>query len=167
MSGASVETSDEEVVSAPADGLDEFVVRNETAVLQSNQDEEQFDSIIQPTKEEHPSRYSAELDKIRAALTSDNIDISSIDQPIALDDYSDDENVEEESSGEFTEQLNPSLSQALDNSVQETSVAQSDDEWEWEYVDENGNPIEGAEGDEEWEWEYVEDDGSTDEGNNK
>ena len=34
----------------------------------------------------------------------------------------------------------------------------NDQEWEWDYVDENGNPISSDGEDEEWEWEYVEED---------
>ena len=123
------------------------------------------------------SRYSAELDKIRAALTSDNIDISSLDEPIALDDYDDDANVSEEeeddaykaakhySDTEIPENVSPEPSaQPL------SSSKENEDDWEWEYVDEDGNPVpqdENATNDEDWEWEYVEDDSSGTEDNNK
>ena len=49
-------------------------------------------------------------------------------------------------------------------------VEYTEEEWEWEYVDENGNPIpqdESNADDEDWEWEYVEDDSSITEDNNK
>ena len=110
-----------------------------------------------PARQEQHSRYSEELDKIRAALTSDNVDISSIDQPIALDDYSDDENVSDEEETDFSNTLDSAFSSQPETSQEKAST---DDEWEWEYVDENGNPIEGGDGEgEDWEWEYVEDDG--------
>jgi hypothetical protein len=98
--------------------------------------------IKQPTPS--VSRYQAELDKIRDALTSDNVDISSLDSPIALDDYSDDENIHE------------------DDTVTQSSTAssspstKSDDDWEWEYVEDDGS----SQDSDDWEWEYVEDDGS-------
>ena len=122
----------------------------------------------QPISEEHEhqSRYSAELDRIRAALTSDSVDISSLDQPIALDDYDDDENV---GKNDYDEEnvlpVTPQASAPQASAEAETSPAtsadgdSSDEDWEWEYVDENGNeiPAEGGD-DEDWEWEYVEDD---------
>ncbi len=101
-----------------------------------------------------PSRYSEELDRIRAALTSDNIDISSLDQPIALDDYSDDESILNRE-----DDLASVLPQAEEATSQPTESETSDsEEWEWEYVDENGNPVAATSDDDEWEWEYVEDD---------
>lgn len=122
----------------------------------------------QPISEEHEhqSRYSAELDRIRAALTSDSVDISSLDQPIALDDYDDDENVgkndyDEESVLHATPQASTQQAPAEAETSPATSADgdSSDEDWEWEYVDENGNeiPAEGGD-DEDWEWEYVEDD---------
>ena len=122
----------------------------------------------QPISEEHEhqSRYSAELDRIRAALTSDSVDISSLDQPIALDDYDDDENVgkndyDEESVLPATPQtpVQQPPAEAETSPVTSADGDSSDEDWEWEYVDENGNeiPAEGSD-DEDWEWEYVEDD---------
>ena len=122
----------------------------------------------QPISEEHEhqSRYSAELDRIRAALTSDSVDISSLDQPIALDDYDDDENVgkndyDEKSVLPATPQASTQQAPAEAETSPATSADgdSSDEDWEWEYVDENGNeiPAEGGD-DEDWEWEYVEDD---------
>ena len=122
----------------------------------------------QPISEEHEhqSRYSAELDRIRAALTSDSVDISSLDQPIALDDYDDDENVgkndyDEESVLPATPQtpVQQPPAEAETSSATSADGDSSDEDWEWEYVDENGNeiPAEGSD-DEDWEWEYVEDD---------
>ena len=122
----------------------------------------------QPISEEHEhqSRYSAELDRIRAALTSDSVDISSLDQPIALDDYDDDENVgkndyDEESVLPATPQtpVQQPPAEAETSPVTSADGDSSDEDWEWEYVDENGNeiPAEGGD-DEDWEWEYVEDD---------
>ncbi|MCM1323646.1 MAG: hypothetical protein NC218_05750 [Acetobacter sp.] len=136
--------------------LDTFITPDET-VIQTPQNRTQ--SV---TPNESQSRYSEELNKIRAALTSDNIDISSIEQPIALDDYSDDENVHDDINDILME-----TSQETSNEATHTSTDNSsEEEWEWEYVDENGNPIEASdEEDGDWEWEYVEDD--SDENNNK
>ena len=70
--------------------------------------EQHFDASQQSQEPQH-SRYSEELDKIRAALTSDNVDISSLDQPIAIDDYSDDENVGEDEVVDFSSNLDAVL----------------------------------------------------------
>jgi len=137
------------------------------------------------------SRYSAELDKIRAALTSDSIDISSLDEPIALDEYSDDENVlddtqtpvntntasdtntdatsEDDWEYEYVEDDSNSENQSPDSvSAPAADEDNGDGDWEWEYVDENGNPAstEGTD-DEDWEWEYVEDENSSSNDENK
>ena len=108
------------------------------------------------------SRYSAELDKIRKALTSDNVDISSIDEPIALDDYGDDDNLveddlslDDENSDEWEYEYVEDVSSEEELSTEPDNNAQ--DNWEYEYVDENGNPIEPS-SDDDWEWEYVEED---------
>lgn len=106
---------------------------------------------------EHPSRYSMELDRIRKALTTDNIDISSLDEPIALDEYSDDENLADDD----TEAPLASETTAAQYSTQTgdnmAATSENEEEWEWEYVDENGNPMTENGSDEDWEWEYVED----------
>ena len=128
----------------------------------------------QSDNDDHQSRYSAELDKIREALTSDNIDISSLDEPIALDDYADDENIHDDNLSEVQQNLQNNTADdweyeyvdAVENEnnkpVEQDSSTTNDDDWEWEYVDENGNPAEmnnsGSESDDDWEWEYVEDD---------
>lgn len=134
---------------------------------------------IQQSESREQSRYSAELDKIRQALTSDNVDISSLDEPIALDDYSDDENVAEDDEpvpqtsaddnqeweyeyveDDGTENTNNST----DTSSQDVQGQNDGEDWEWEYVDENGQAAsvpENKENEEDWEWEYVEDDGSS------
>lgn len=154
-------------------------------------------------QQERPSRYSAELDKIRAALTADNVDISSLNEPIALDEYSDDENVGQDSDTFVTDKqvmsdsddyskasvhssddsdyvqsqqissvaVSQSPSNVLDAAASGTvadtaqETAEDGEDWEWEYVDENGNEIPAGE-DEDWEWEYVEDDGKEDKPDN-
>ena len=155
------------------------------------------------SQQERPSRYSAELDKIRAALTADSVDISSLNEPIALDEYSDDENVGKDSdtlvndkqvmsdSDDYSKasvhssddsdyvqsqqissvavSQSPSnvLDAAASGTVADTAQEPAEDgeDWEWEYVDENGNEIPVGE-DEDWEWEYVEDDGEEDKPDN-
>lgn len=142
-----------------SDALDDFIQQDSSHIS-----EEQAPKASQTahSPEQH-SRYSEELDKIRAALTSDSIDVSSINQPIALDDYSDDENVSEDNDADFS---NISGS-ALNSQPVAEEAPSNEEEWEWEYVDENGNPIEGADGEgEDWEWEYVEDDGQENEPDN-
>ena len=154
-------------------------------------------------QQECPSRYSAELDKIRAALTADSVDISSLNEPIALDEYSDDENVGKDSDTLVTDKqvmsdsddyskasvhssddsdyvqsqqissvaVSQSPSNVLDAAASGTvadtaqETAEDGEDWEWEYVDENGNEIPAGE-DEDWEWEYVEDDGEEDKPDN-
>ena len=139
----------------------------------------------------HQSRYSAELDKIREALTSDSVDLSSLDQPIALDDYSDDENVGKDDYDDILSHLSESHENTSDTHIasdaqisptfnsgttasapevsqQNSESPASDDEqdWEWEYVDENGNEVPDDD-DQDWEWEYVEDDDTTNADDNK
>lgn len=142
--------------------------------------------------EVHPSRYSAELDKIREALTSDSVDLSSLDQPIELDDYSDDENVGKDDYDDILSHLSESHDNTSDTHIasdaqasstvnsdttsstpdvsqqnSENTTSDGDQDWEWEYVDEDGNEV-PADDDQDWEWEYVEDDdNSTDADDNK
>ncbi len=123
---------------------------------------------VVPQQEPHQSRYSAELDRIRTALTSDNIDVSSLDQPIALDDYDDDEgilNKEDETMLDSVQSYVPSQDDMQQPVSSQSDGADSED-WDWEYVDENGNPVSTSGDDEDWEWEYVEDDGTEDEPDN-
>ena len=160
----------------------------------ANIDESQENSLVDEeasalasdeTASPRSSRYSAELDKIREALTSDKVDLASLDEPIALDDYSDDENVSEEDDEvsvqkasssatdasssdedweyEYVEDDGKDASDTTSHQAQSQEAENSGDgDWEWEYVDENGNPapVEGSSADEDWEWEYVEDDGN-------
>ena len=149
---------------------------NSEASSQEFADATEIDADNDTSNFDTSSRYSAELDKIRAALTSDNIDISSLDKPIALDDYDDDANVSEDdvyADSGYEETRNDELSansNITSNSVSTPEKTLSDEDWEWEYVDENGNPISADEAntnDQDWEWEYVEDDSSNAEDNNK
>ncbi|MBP3515514.1 MAG: hypothetical protein J6K65_04830 [Alphaproteobacteria bacterium] len=136
-----------------------------SANIVSSSPEMQINEAV-PAPNAASSRYSAELEKIRAALTSDNVDISSLDEPIALDEYSDDENLveDEDSSYDLPDTTTPVLTEKNDVSDDSTS---DDEDWEWEYVDENGNEVnEGSDDDQDWEWEYVEDDGAEDESDN-
>lgn len=149
--------STEPSVSAPEAPLDVNIAHNKNT-----------NAEISEKHEPSQSRYSAELDKIREALTSDNIDISSLDQPIELDDYSDDENVGKDDYDDIlsnTSASTPSANvasapnQSNEVAEQQNASENSDDEdWEWEYVDENGNEVPENSDDEDWEWEYVEDD---------
>ena len=164
--------------------IDSFLNFNEDST--NKQTIEEDDTIIEVdladdviTKEtitstEQPqSRYSAELDKIRAALTSENVDLSTLDEPIALDDYSDDENISDDYDGitsntdddqeweyEYVEEDDDNTIQDTNTVIAEENItstsSDNQEDWEWEYVDENGNPIEGDENSEDWEWEYVE-----------
>ena len=124
-------------------------------------------------KNNYQSRYSAEMDKIRQALTSDNIDISTMDTPIALDEYSDDENISDENNDDWEWEYVEDTTIADDNNqqvqIENIANSDSDDEWEYEYVDEEGNPIENTDDNQDWEWEYVEeeDNENTNDDNNK
>ena len=124
-------------------------------------------------KNNYQSRYSAEMDKIRQALTSDNIDISTMDTPIALDEYSDDENISDENNDDWEWEYVEDTTIADDNNqqfqIENIANSNSDDEWEYEYVDEEGNPIENTDDNQDWEWEYVEeeDNENTNDDNNK
>lgn len=160
----------------PFDNLEAFISNgnDETEDISNGENLDIADTTLlnteteKETEQERPSRYSAELDKIREALTTDNIDISSLDKPIALDDYSDDENVGEDyyTSTDFTKSSsgsNPVLSQPEESSQNSDggSAETNDTDWEWEYVDENGNEIPAEnEDDTDWEWEYVDENGN-------
>jgi hypothetical protein len=119
---------------------------NGISKLSSSEQSTDLESTPTEMKQPKPSvsRYQAELDKIRDALTSDNVDISSLDSPITLDDYSDDENIHEDD----TVTQSPAGSSSPNT--------KSDDDWEWEYVEDDGN----SQDSDDWEWEYVEDDSS-------
>ena len=170
---------------------------------ETTSDDAADDTGTEAFQQERPSRYSAELDKIRAALTADSVDISSLNEPIALDEYSDDENVGQDSDTLVTDKqvmsdsddyskasvhssddsdyvqsqqissvaVSQSPSNVLDAAASGTvadtaqETAEDGEDWEWEYVDENGNEIPAGE-DEDWEWEYVEDDGEEDKPDN-
>ena len=160
------------------DGADEVSDSNEDEISDDEENHEDFTQIQQP-ESKGQSRYSAELDKIRQALTSDNVDISSLDEPIALDDYSDDENVSEDDEPapqasnddsqdweyEYVEDDDAdNTGNVSDDSTQNTQEKNDGEDWEWEYVDENGQAAsvpENKENDDDWEWEYVEDDGNS------
>ena len=155
------------------DSTDKQIIEDDTITEVDLADDVTTKETITST-EQPQSRYSAELDKIRAALTSENVDLSTLDEPIALDDYSDDENISDDYDGttsntdddqeweyEYVEEEDD------DNTIQDTNTviaeenitstsSDNQEDWEWEYVDENGNPIEGDENSEDWEWEYVE-----------
>ncbi len=143
----------ENILNTDENIIDNLSKEEEMSVNSFVEQEEDYQPV-QPT-EPTQSRYSNELDKIRQALTSDDIDLSSIDEPIALDDYMDDENVSEDDSFDVN---------SIDNIEVETQTSDvgapidNDQEWEWDYVDENGNPISSDGEGEEWEWEYVEED---------
>jgi hypothetical protein len=119
---------------------------NDISKPSSSEKDTTLESTQTETKQATPSvsRYQAELDKIRNALTSDNVDISSLDSPITLDDYSDDENIHEDDAA------------AQSSAGSSSPSTKSDDDWEWEYVEDDGN----SQDSDDWEWEYVEDDGS-------
>ena len=178
------------------DGLDNFDFNSN--IIEDKQDnyeevelEESLDSVVsnfdnneitdddiqdinEITQEDTPeqSRYTLELDKIREALTGDSIDLSSLDEPIALDEYSDDEGLEEDNTlsdsqdddeweYEYVEETEATPTEQIAEDEETNTSQTADEEWEWEYVDEDGNPLE-ASTDEDWEWEYVEEDEESD-----
>lgn len=162
--------------------LDEFASDDETEeVLPSENDYETAEedlSNLETEEQEQPSRYSDTLDKIRDALTSDNIDISSLDEPIALDDYSDDENVSEEDTtptkkeapaDNNDEEWEYEYVEDDGSNGEEETTSENGEDWEYEYVDENGNVVtskgDNQEG-EDWEWEYVDEDQADSSDNN-
>jgi len=183
-------TSDIQNDKTAGDGLDSLIgdiqevshisqQNNERSNIPNALDDFSEQPLISPvtSQPETKSRYATELNKIREALTSDDIDISSLDEPIALDDYNDDENVQETSLDDYNDisvinsNMQPVSANDSPRAADETSLpdesTSEDEDWEWEYVDENGNPIEAADGDDgDWEWEYVEDDGSAEETDN-
>lgn len=171
---SNIDTQVEQSDLQPSSSIDDLLME-ENAPLQQDEISSSAPQEVSHASDQHqetPSRYSAELDKIRQALTADSVDLSSLDQPIELDDYSDDENVgkndyyddipQQNNSSTHTQDQQPAATNiASDTSYQEQASsntdASSDEDWEWEYVDENGNEISSDE-DQDWEWEYVEDD---------
>ncbi len=156
----------------PSSSIDDLLM-DENAPLQQDEISSYAPQNVSHASDHHQdtsSRYSAELDKIRQALTADSVDIASLDQPIELDDYSDDENVGKNDYDDDIPQQNNSsgnsqnqqvsvenASANTDNKQPTNTNASDEDDWEWEYVDENGNKI-SADDSQDWEWEYVEDD---------
>ncbi len=85
------------------------------------------------------------------------------EEPISLNDFEDDLDIQTSSAkSDFTDDsyTNPSEEQDWEWEYVDDN-GNTDDDWEWEYVDDNGNT------DDDWEWEYVEDDRDYDETNNK
>lgn len=162
------------------DSTDKQIIEDDTITEVDLADDITTKETITST-EQPQSRYSAELDKIRAALTSENVDLSTLDEPIALDDYSDDENIsddydditsntddDQEWEYEYVEDNETSgLTEFVSEETSSTTQSENQEDWEWEYVDENGNPIEGDENSEDWEWEYVEEEEENNQDNNQ
>lgn len=82
------------------------------------------------------------------------------DNPISLDDISD-----STFSSYDTKSNAPTPSKTTSSSVNtaDNKSDTGDDNWEWEYVDENGNVTDA--GDDDWEWEYVDEDGNVTDAN--
>ena len=162
------------------DSTDKQIIEDDTITEVDLADDITTKETITST-EQPQSRYSAELDKIRAALTSENVDLSTLDEPIALDDYSDDENISDDYDDitsntdnnqeweyEYAEDNETSgLTEFISEETSSTTQSENQEDWEWEYVDENGNPIEGDENSEDWEWEYVEEEEENNQDNNQ
>ena len=181
--------------------LDDLSGADEELTLSEDEENTSTDADVsaptsKSTSSPSGSRYSAELDKIRAALTGDGIDLSSLDEPIALDEYSDDENVPSDTdfSPSSTDDLTTNSADTNDISDDDWEYEYVEDEdandsethssgsengddnstgdWEWEYVDENGNAVpaqsaENSDDNEEWEWEYVDEDEGASDNENK
>lgn len=125
----------------------------------------------QPAKKKNKSTLIIPEDIVSLANLPDTpISLDDIpDSPISLDDIPDSSLTEKpketpaiDLQAEPEKAAKPVLPAENSNN---TSALQTDndDDWEWEYVDENGTP-ESEGSDDEWEWEYVEDDGSADDG---
>ena len=150
-----------------SDETENVNIENENTIISVEDNSLSDINEISSSSNAYQSRYSAELDKIREALTSDNIDLSSLDEPIALDEYSDDENIMEENTSssneaeeweyEYVEDEGVASEQPIEEEQHNNST--SEEEGEWEYVDEEGNPITPSDN-EEWEWEYVDEEGN-------
>ena len=99
------------------------------------------DISAQPKHTETP-KTSASAPKVLPELSDEVVSLDDLDiAPVSLDDIPD-------TSASFEEETPAQeITAAEDNA--------SDTDWEWEYVEENGD-----ENSEDWEWEYVDDDGT-------
>lgn len=99
------------------------------------------DISAQPKHTETP-KTSASAPKVLPELSDEVVSLDDLDvAPVSLDDIPD-------TSASFEEETpTQEIPAAEDNA--------SDTDWEWEYVEENGD-----ENSEDWEWEYVNDDGT-------
>ena len=180
-------TSSLDISNSDISDLNDFIKDDSTSVADEEDEMQDFveEASTNIDKEEVHSEqthsYSSELDKIKEALTSQEIDLSSLEEPIELDDYSDDENVHDEDDNMYKKentysQFDNTVSKPIDennsDNLSETGnapQATSEEDWEWEYVDENGNVVSAPQGsnDDDWEWEYVEEDESSNHENNQ
>ncbi len=180
-------TSDINLQNSDLSDLDDFIKDDSTAATDEEDEIQDFteESPVSVDEEEINSDqrhlYSSELDKIKEALTSKEVDLSSLDEPIELDDYSDDENVHDEDNNIYEKgNVDFQSDDAVSESVEEDQLgnlsetegapqATSDEDWEWEYVDENGNVVSAPQenNDEDWDWEYVEEDEPSNNENNQ
>lgn len=99
------------------------------------------DISAQPKHTETP-KTSASAPKVLPELSDEVVSLDDLDvAPVSLDDIPD-------TSASFEEETPAQEIPAAEDNA-------SDTDWEWEYVEENGD-----ENSEDWEWEYVDDDGT-------
>lgn len=99
------------------------------------------DFSAQPKHTETP-KPSASAPKVLPELSDEVVSLDDLDvAPVSLDDIPD-------TSASFEEETPAQEIPAAEDNA-------SDTDWEWEYVEENGD-----ENSEDWEWEYVDDDGT-------
>lgn len=147
---------------------------------------EKIDNNLKAAEPLLPSDASLDLDDTSSLfndLAAEPVSLDDLpDEPISLDDISDDftsfnlsDNNEESSysanhdqvskaqkSKLNTQESTPTSSQVSSQTLENMSPVSSNDDnnWEWEYVDDQGEPVD-SNGDE-WEWEYVEDENGSD-----
>ena len=175
------EQAEPEPVSEPASDLGfEFEVEDEnddTAFDIADETEAEPDIITEPEPEPEPepdpepeyetedqaaprpsvsynSDYDSAMLKIKEALNSkDEVSLDDMDiTPVSLSS--------DNSFSSLTNEEEDDLAQSfaeLSNDTPSQPEEENSDEEEWEYVDENGNPIEPSDDD---EWEYVDEDGN-------
>ncbi|MBR2274294.1 MAG: hypothetical protein IJ864_05675, partial [Alphaproteobacteria bacterium] len=153
------------------DNVEDSSIANDDAIY--SQPDEPLNDVRESSSQ---NRYSAEMDKIRQALTGNHIDLSSLDHPIALDDYDDDDrhmfDQEDSTQTTYAENYDDQTQTVQQNDAKDFDTTDDnsnsnsdngedgdDQDWEWEYVDENGN-VASVPADQDWEWEYVDENGN-------
>ncbi len=124
-----------------------------TSVIENKQTKNQGSNTVNKGAKSFDKKAQNKQVDIKDINPDDIVSLDDIpDNPISLDDVPD-------TSFDFGN--NATLQPT---SAQTSPRSGNDDDWEWEYVDEDGNVTDA--GDDDWEWEYVDEDGNVTDENN-